>query len=251
MGDEVGTLPMRVSARLSAVVSFAILGILALVFAGLLDWIVGVLFLLMEFLGQFIRSVFRRPAGTRPQSSTRHRPASNGSRHSIARNWGIVHRKGRPRRRRAGHPEAEPAPSDPPFRVLVPLSFDDPALVDFALEECRIRRAELLLLFLRPLAVMPMGPIPLPGLAEDEEARATFDRVGQEADRLGVPWRTFYEATADRPSTIGEVARNSGADVVIVGSVRKGGVARFLARDPNPTILKFLPERASLLIHAS
>ena len=70
---------------------------------------------------------------------------------------------------------------------MLPLSGDQPDLVAFALEECRIRQAEMLVLFLRPIAVIPMGPNPFPGLSEDDEAKATFDRVGSEADRVGVP----------------------------------------------------------------
>jgi nucleotide-binding universal stress UspA family protein len=131
------------------------------------------------------------------------------------------------------------------------LSSDDAPLIDFAFEECRVRRAELLLLFLRPMAVVPMGPIPLPGFLEDDQAKATFQRVEELASQAGVPLRTFYETTGDRSATIGEVARATEADVVIVGSPRKHGVARFLTRDPNPSILKLLPERASLMIHAS
>ncbi len=226
---------------------------LALVVAGLLDWIVGVLFLSMEFLGEVLRSVFRRRRDRRhAPGRSRHVPVA--SLHSARHHRRSTRRVGRPRRRQDGRREEEPAPSTPPEarpKILVPVSGDEPDLLDFALEECRGRQAEMILLFTRAMAVMPMGPNPLPGLSEDDEARATFERVGRAADQIGVPMRTIYEATGDRPATIGEVARACGADVVVVGSSRRGRLSRLLARDLTPAILRLLPERASLLIRAS
>jgi nucleotide-binding universal stress UspA family protein len=217
-------------------------------FAGLVDWIVGVLFLLMEFLGETLRTIFSRPKTKAHSDAPRHRTLSK-----VGRGRGLIHRRGRHRRRPEPRNDGPEPPKEPAisFRVLVPLSSDDAPLIDFAFEECRVRRAELLLLFLRPMAVVPMGPIPLPGFLEDDQAKATFQRVEELASQAGVPLRTFYETTGDRSATIGEVARATEADVVIVGSPRKHGVARFLTRDPNPSILKLLPERASLMIHAS
>jgi nucleotide-binding universal stress UspA family protein/membrane protein implicated in regulation of membrane protease activity len=244
---------MRVPSRLIAVALFVVVGMLALVLAGMLDWIVGVLFLTMEFLGQFVRSVFRRRRHRRHQPS-RSRHASTIHRQTVEGHRGYVRRRGRPRRRHAEHREDDekaPASSDERLKILVPVTGDEADLLDFALEECRTRQAEMIVLFLRPMGVTPMGPNPLPGLLEDDEARATFDRLGSEADRVGVPLRTIYATTADLPATIGEFARATKADVVILGSPRRVGFSRFLSRDPTPSILKLLPERASLTIRAS
>jgi hypothetical protein len=109
----------------------------------------------------------------------------------------------------------------------------------------------MILLFLRPLAVTPMGPNPMPGLDEDQAARLTFDRLGSEADRAGVPMRTIYATTGDIPATIGEFARSCEVEVVLVGSTRRKGFSWFLSRDPTPSILKQLPASASLTIHFS
>ena len=244
---------MRVRPRLIAVLLFLGVGMLALVVAGLVDWIVGVLFLSMEFLGEVLRNIFfrskkerRKHSPTRPLPGTRGRPSEDGRK--------FARRRFRPRRKRPATVEAGPlpeAPAEPRMRILVPVTEDDVDLIDFALEECRARQAELTLLFLRAIAVIPMGPNPLPGLAEDAEARATFDRVAERAAELGIPHQSRYQITADRPATIGEVARECAADVVLVGATRKNGIAGFLTRDPNPSILRFLPEHASLTIHAS
>jgi nucleotide-binding universal stress UspA family protein len=244
---------MRVPPRVFAVGLFVAVGMIALVVAGMLDWIVGVLFLSMEFLGEFVRSVFRRRKERRnPPSRARH--ASIVHPRSVDGPRGFVRRRGRPRRRRSGHSEVEPSTTTGPerrLRILVPVSGDETDLLGFALEECRVRQAEMIVLFLRPMAVMPMGPNPLPGLSEDEEARATFERLVEETRRVSVPLQTLYATTGDLPSTIGEYARTSEADVVLVGTTRRAGFARFLSRDITPSILKMLPEHASLTIRAS
>jgi len=221
---------------------------LALVVAGMVDWIVGVLFLTMEFLGEFVRAVFRRPED-RPLTTTR-------SRHPVIGHHRVsIRRRTRPRRR---HPKKDEADAEKlevveprRMKILVPISGDEPDLIDFAIEECRSRQAALIVLFLRPIGVMPMGPNPMPGLAEDDEAGATFDRIVAEADRLEIGLRTIYATTTDIPSTIGEYAREVEADVVLVGTTRRSGFARFLSRDLTPSILKMLPDHASLTIRAS
>jgi hypothetical protein len=137
------------------------------------------------------------------------------------------------------------------LRILVPVSGDEADLLDFALEECLGRQAEMIVLFLRPLTVTPMGRTPMPGLPEDDVARAIFDRLGSEADRVGVPLRTMYATTADLPATIGKFARACEADVVLVGSPRRRRFLRFLSRDLTPSLLKLLPGRANLMVHAT
>ena len=137
------------------------------------------------------------------------------------------------------------------MKILVPVSGDEADLLDFALEECRSRQAALIVLFLRPIGVMPMGPNPMPGLAEDEQANATFNRLVDESGRMGISLRTIYITTSDIPATIGEIARVVEADVVMVGTTRRAGFSRFLSRDLTPSILKMLPEHASLTIRAS
>ncbi len=51
----------------------------------------------------------------------------------------------------------------------------NPRLIQFALKEAKNRQAELAVLFVRHLAVTPMGPSAFPKLDEDEQALALFD----------------------------------------------------------------------------
>ena len=53
----------------------------------------------------------------------------------------------------------------------------NPRLLEFAMKECLTRQAELDILFIRHLAVTPMGPTAPPSLAEDADALALFERL--------------------------------------------------------------------------
>jgi nucleotide-binding universal stress UspA family protein len=139
----------------------------------------------------------------------------------------------------------------PSTRVLLPLGDDRPGLIAFALDECRSRQAELLLLFLRPLAITPMGPNPIPSLTEDEPARALFDRVGIQAREAGVPLRTSYQVTHDGPATILEAARALAADVVLMEATHRNVFWRALKGDEIQTVLMHLPDRVSLVLHTA
>lgn len=241
---------MRVPQRLWAALLFAALGLLALAFSGLLDWITSVLFLVLEFLAGFFRP--RSEHRKKPRPRHRSRVLAGASAHMRDRARRSAFRKTRPRRAPAGAeadvPEA-PASLGPRTRVLVPLSADRPELITFALEECLDRQAELLLLFLRPLAVTPMGPNPRLTLAEDDRARTLFERVAAEARDAGVPHRTFYEPTRDMPATILDVARAHDADVVLMEATRRNLLWRALIGDEIQAVLMHLPEHVNLLIH--
>jgi nucleotide-binding universal stress UspA family protein len=248
---------MRVPRRLLAVLLFAVVGLLALAFSGLLDWITSVLFLVLEFLAEFLRPLLgrrRKPRRSdRVHARTRYRLPAGASGHGGERHRRLAPRKvppGRPRARPAEDAPPAPAPASPEVRVLLPLDADRPELIAFALEECLGRRGELVLLFLRPLAVMPMGPNPLPGLAEDAQARTLLARVGEQAREAGVPLRTLYEVTRDQPATILDVARTSEADVLIMEATRRNFLWRILMRDAVHTILMHLPRHVNVLIHA-
>ena len=65
-------------------------------------------------------------------------------------------------------------------RIMVPTT-GNPRLLDFAMKECLTRQAELDVLFIRHLAVTPMGPTAPPTLAEDNDALSLFDRLRDQA----------------------------------------------------------------------
>ncbi len=237
---------MRASQRLLALLLFAAVSLLALFCSGLLDWISSSLFMILEFLVEILHRLFvrREPPVTHNRPTARHRPTATlgGSRPRR-----LVHRKGVHNRK----PKAPADDPEPKVRVLLPLSADCPDLIGFALNECRARKAELLLLFLRPIAVTPMGPVALPSAVEDATAQALFSRVQDEAREAGVLLRTFYELTHDRPASILEVAHNHGADVLLMEAVRRNRFWSVLVGDPARAILAQLPAHVSLIVHAA
>ena len=183
---------MRAHPRLIALASFVVVGMVSLMVAGVLDWIVGILFLAMEFLGEG-RPVRvpdqERSSALAPRESATSAPRIRRRTPASAE---VVEAKGG--RTDLGFARAATAPyPGPPSAATSPTCSSSPS------RKCRTRHAELILLFLRPLAVTPMGPNSLPGLAEDDEARETFDRVGSEADRAGIPWRTPLRNDRRRP----------------------------------------------------
>ena len=234
---------MRSSQRLLAVLLFAAVSLLALACSGMMDWIASSLFLILEFLAEFLRRIFGVRTAQRMHSSMHgHSPAKRRPRK-------VLHRKGLSIRNRS-HVRDAPM-STPRVRVLLPLCADQPELIEFALAECQSRNAVLLVLFLRPLAVLPMGQNPIPTLEEDAAALAVFEQVRHEAAAVGVPLQMFYRVTADRPATLIEVARNHQVDVVLMEAAKRSWLGNLLAGDMTRAILSHLPEHVSLIVHAA
>lgn len=236
---------MSAPRRLLAVILFAVLCLAALALTGLLNWISSLLFLALELLAECLRRLFAR----RPEPVRHARP-----RYRIAEPSGEPRpRPGRRKRglRRRGNARLTEVAETPAHRVLVPLSHDQPGLIEFAVEECRERRAELIVLFLRPFAVMPMGSAPLPDQTEDAAACALFERVAAAAADASVPFRTLYRLTHDAPATILEAARAHGADIVVMQAGHRNRLARVVLGDEVQAVQDRLPGSINLLLHAA
>lgn len=137
----------------------------------------------------------------------------------------------------------------PAERVMVATQ-GNPKLLDFALKVCANRKAELMLLYVRHIAVTPMGPVEVPGFEEDEAAQALFERVKHQAREAGVPLRLLYGAARDIPDTILDMAVTHGADLLLLGSTRRGALWKAMKGDVIQGVAEHLPESVGLLIHA-
>ncbi len=126
----------------------------------------------------------------------------------------------------------------------------NPRLLEYALRQCKGREAELQLLFLRPLAVTPMGPAPAPTLAEDEQALALFDQLREKAEHEGVPLRLLYGVAREIPDAILDMAVTHGADQLLLGATRRGTLWKAMKGDVIQAVAEQLPEGIDLLIHA-
>jgi amino acid transporter/nucleotide-binding universal stress UspA family protein len=134
-------------------------------------------------------------------------------------------------------------------RVMVATQ-GNPRLIAFALKECKSRQAELQLLFIRHLAVTPMGTAPIPTLAEDTLAQELFDRVRAQAKEAGVPLRLLYGVARDIPDAILDMAVTHGADLLLLGTTRRGTLWKAMKGDVIQAVAEQLPETVGLLIHA-
>ncbi len=157
------------------------------------------------------------------------------------------------------HPTAEPAPAKPkmilkgeytPKERIMVATTGNPRLIDFALKECKNRQAELDILFIRHLAVTPMGPTAPPSLAEDDDALGLFDRLRQQSADTGVPLRLLYGVARDIPEAILDMAVTHGADLLLLGTTRRGTLWKAMKGDVIQAVAEQLPERIGLLIHA-
>ncbi|HWE38721.1 MAG TPA: amino acid permease [Isosphaeraceae bacterium] len=137
----------------------------------------------------------------------------------------------------------------PKSRIMVATQ-GNPRLIDFALQECQSRQAELQLLFIRHLAFNPIGPIDVTKLDEDEQAQALFDRVRAQAKEAGVPLRLLYGVARDIPDAILDMAVTHGADMLLLGSTRRGALWKAMKGDVIQAVAEQLPESVGLLIHA-
>lgn len=123
-------------------------------------------------------------------------------------------------------------------------------LLRFALEEAKTRRAELLVLFVRYLAVVPMGPAVKPDVEQDEEALTLFQAAGDMAAAEAIPWRPLYVVTGDVAEAILEFATTFGVDYLILGASQRGPLWRVMKGDVLEQVGQYLPETVKLLIHA-
>jgi nucleotide-binding universal stress UspA family protein len=235
---------------LAVIVLLAVSSLLTLKLMGLSQWIQAILVIGVELLLGVLLHEIVDGRGRRAASLPRHRPG---------------HRPGQPSHRRK-HPSSHSNPGGsrgsavgeaeayvPSCRLLLPVRDDRPALVDYALRECRSHRAELDLLFLRVMTVMPMGPVPPLSEADDDEARGVIERARRRAEAAGVPFRAIYAATHNPPATILEQAGDREADLVLMSASRRGRgglVSKMLVRDDVRDVLKALPDHIGLLVHA-
>jgi nucleotide-binding universal stress UspA family protein len=158
--------------------------------------------------------------------------------------------------------EAAPAPAAPkkplmiqpgaytPRERIMVATQGNPRLIEFALKECKNRQAELDILFIRHLAVTPMGPAAAPRLDEDPQALELFDRLRNQAREAGVPLRLLYGVARDVPDAILDMAVTHGADLLLLGTTRRGALWKAMKGDVIQAVAEHLPESVGLLIHA-
>jgi amino acid transporter/nucleotide-binding universal stress UspA family protein len=143
----------------------------------------------------------------------------------------------------------QPGAFAPKLRYMVATT-GNPRLLDFTLQECKSQFAELQLLFVRHIAVTPMGIVSYPTLAEDEDALTLFDTMRARAKAAGVPLRLLYAVARDVPDAILDMAVTHGADRLFLGTTRRGSLWKAMKGDVIQGVAEHLPENIDLLICA-
>ncbi len=117
-----------------------------------------------------------------------------------------------------------------------------PAL-QFALDESRLRRAHLLVLYIREVAVtIDMGG----KWQDDPEASALFTRLDN-TDR-GVQVHKLYSVSDSPADTIIEIAATFGVDAVVLGGSRRAALVNLLKGNVVTRVAANLPESMHLIV---
>jgi nucleotide-binding universal stress UspA family protein len=123
-------------------------------------------------------------------------------------------------------------------------------LLQFAIEQANLQDAELLLLFVRHVAVPTMGPTNVANPQDDAEAAATFGVAKAAAAHAGVPIYFLYAVAYDVAEAILEMAATHGVDALLLGTSQRGALWRTMKGDVMQEVASHLPERINLLIHS-
>jgi amino acid transporter/nucleotide-binding universal stress UspA family protein len=141
---------------------------------------------------------------------------------------------------------AAPNRTSAPFlgaRVLVAARGWTPAL-QFAIEECRTRGVELLVLYIREVAIQ------FEQLSsdwrDDLEARALFSRVLSEAQ--GLKLNPLYSMSDSPADTIIDIAATFGVDTVILGGTKRATLVNLLKGNVVTRVAANLPEPMHLIV---
>jgi nucleotide-binding universal stress UspA family protein len=121
-------------------------------------------------------------------------------------------------------------------------------LLQFALEQAKDHQAELIVVYIRQVAVALLGPAQQEG--PDSEALALFETVRAKAEAEGVPVRMLYAVTDNIADAILDFAATLGVERVILGATQRGSLWRTMKGDVIQGVAQHLPERTTLLIHA-
>ncbi|MGO8925364.1 MAG: universal stress protein [Limisphaerales bacterium] len=126
--------------------------------------------------------------------------------------------------------------------ILVAARGWTPAL-QFALEESRVRGAQLLVLYIREVAVnIDMGS----NWQDDPEARVLFTRL--EAEGRGLKVNKLYSVSDSPADTIIDIAATFGIDSVVLGGSRRATLVNLLKGNVVARVAANLPESMHLIV---
>jgi nucleotide-binding universal stress UspA family protein len=123
-------------------------------------------------------------------------------------------------------------------------------LMDFAVEQARAFHGELIVLFVRHIAITGYAPVKQMTLADDIEAIEIFATFRAKAEAADVPAFFIYASAFDVAEVILETAATHAVDTLVVGTTQRGMLWRAMKGDIIQQVASHLPERITLIVHA-
>jgi amino acid transporter/nucleotide-binding universal stress UspA family protein len=133
-------------------------------------------------------------------------------------------------------------------RIMV-ASRGNAKLLNFAVEQAQAFRAELIVLFVRHVAVTSYLPHNQVTLADDAEAMELFREFRSKAEEADIPAFFVYSSAFDVAEVILETAATQAVDTLILGTSQRGRLWRAMKGDIIQQVALHLPPRITLLVH--
>ena len=122
----------------------------------------------------------------------------------------------------------------------------------FALEEARLRKGTLYVVFVKELAVALPGPIQSserPRWQDDPEASNIMYTMLEHGRQNEVPVIPLYAVSDNTASTILDLAATLGIDILMLGSTHRNKLVALLKGNVVTEVARSLPENIQLVIH--
>ncbi|MEJ5237286.1 universal stress protein [Limisphaera sp. VF-2] len=122
----------------------------------------------------------------------------------------------------------------------------------FALEEARLRQANLYVLYVKTIAVAPPGQPSLPDKPrwqDDPVAAPIMTTMLTQAEPLGVRVVPLYAVSDNPAATILDLAATLGVDMLILGARTRRTLVQLFRGDVVNEVSRHLPENIELVIH--
>lgn len=142
------------------------------------------------------------------------------------------------------------APAGPIQKRILVATRGNAKLMNFAIEQAHALQGELIVLFVRHIAVTAFAPIKSMSLADDQEAMEMFAEFRSQAEAANVPAYFIYSPAFDVAEAILEIAATHAVDMLLLGTTQRGVLWRAMKGDVIQHVAAQLPDRITLLVHA-
>ena len=127
-------------------------------------------------------------------------------------------------------------------------------VLKYALNEARLHKAVLCVLYMREIAVLlggaQSGESRRARWQDDPQAAAIMTLMLKLGEETGVCVQPIFTVTTDPSSTIVDIAATLGVDLVMLGSSHRAAMARLLKGNVIERVASNLPENIELVIHS-